>query len=364
MNRLELDLLSYLGQDPLAPNVALARRLSISRENVAKLIERLRKEGHLHGISAQVNYSRVGLEMVACMLRCDADAWPFLERMCLAHPYTRYRIRCLGPFNALFTLFAIPPGSVGLLLELFENLIDQRKIYSYDLHIPIANLAVSETDFRRYTPDRGWIFDWLSWEENWDRRLPTLDTPLPSILNRLDKGDIRILQQISRDILRTQSEIARDAKVSESKASRKIPMYQNEKIISSYRVLLGFDFLTGLASAALFRCRSNFVVVKTIAAALSKLPFQCTLIPETQGFLLYASLPSLDIPIVTSILKRHCSSVETFWCDYRSSYRWALDSDSFAAGNWKSDYDYMVHHVLRKIGTQSLMTDGVEKRAN
>jgi len=363
MNRLELDLLSCLGQDPLAPNVELSRSLETSRESVAKLIEHLKKEGHLEGISAQLNYSRVGLEMVACMLRCDADAWPFLEQMCLAHPYTRYRIRCLGPFNALFTLFAIPPGCIGLLLELFENLVDQRRLHSYDLHIPIANLAVSETDFRRYTPDRGWVFDWLSWEENWDRRPPSLDAALPSILNRLDSGDIRILQEISGDILRTQSEIAKDAKVSESKVSRRLPMYQNERIISSYRLRVG-EFLTGLASAVLFRCKSNFVVVKTIAAALTKLPFQCTLIPETQGFLLYATLPSLDIPIVISILKKHCSSVETFWCDYRSSYRWALDSDSFGAGNWKSGYDYMVHDVLRRLGTKSLTTDDQERRGN
>jgi DNA-binding Lrp family transcriptional regulator len=175
---------------------------------------------------------------------------------------------------------------------------------------------------------------------------------------------MHILQQISRDILRTQSEIAKDAKVSETKVSRRISMYQDEKIISNYRVLVGYEFLTGLASTVLFQCRSNFAVVKTITAALGKLPFQCTLIPETQGFLLYATLPSLDIPIVSSILKKHCSSVETFWCDYRSSYRWALDSESFGTGNWKSDYDYMVQGVLRKLGTQSLMTDSQEKRTN
>ena len=356
MNKLETDLLSYLGQNPLAPNVELAARLGVSRENVAKLIQRLRKEGHLEGVSAQVNYSRVGLEMVACLLRCDADDWPFLEKMCLVHPYTRYRIRCLGPFHGLFTLFAIPPGCLSLLMELFETFVDQRRLEGYDLHIPIANLASSETDFRRYTSDRGWIFDWRSWEESWDRRPPGLATPLPSIHNRLDNGDMRILRKISADILRTQTEIAKDAEVTESKVSRRISMYQDEGVISGYRVLVG-PFLTGLASAVLFRCRSNLVVVKRIAAALPKVPFQCTLLPETQGFILYATLPSTDIPIVTGILKRNCPTVETFWCDYVSSYRWALNNEPFRDGNWRNDYDFMVRGVLRNLETQPLITE-------
>jgi DNA-binding Lrp family transcriptional regulator len=286
-----------------------------------------------------------------------------LEQMCLAHPYTRYRIRCIGPFNALFTLFAIPPGCMSPLMELFEMLVDQRRLEGYDVHIPIADVAVSEMDFRRYDPDRGWDYNWLSWEESWDRHPPSLDMPLPSILNRMDGGDMRILREISRDLLRTQSEIAKNAKVTESKTSRRILMFQNERIISDYRVLVG-EFLTGFASAVLFRCRANFADVKRIAAAVPKLPFQCTLIPETQGFLLYATLPSLDIPIVSGVLKRHCFSVETFWCDYLSSYRWPFDPQPFRDGIWRADYDFMVQDVLRNLETQPLTTEKDKRRGN
>jgi DNA-binding Lrp family transcriptional regulator len=336
----------------------LASKLGVSREGVAKLIKQLRTEQILRGISAQVNFSRLGLESVVCLLHSQPDNWPFLERLCLQHPYTRYKIRCLGPFNALLAQFTIPSGTIGLLMDLFEKLVDRGRLESYDLHLPIAEIAQSETDFRLYTPGKGWVFDWQVWENSWERRPPPLRPLLPSILDRLDEGDMRTLREISLDMFRPQTEIANAAEVTEPKLSRRLVFYRDQQIITGYRVLAGKYFLQGLASVALFRCRSNLPVTKRIAAALPLVPFQCTLVPEPQGFVLYATLSSLDIPQVSGILKRHCSSVETSWCDYLSSFRWSLDPYPFQSGQWRSDYDFMVTDVLRQLATAKSAVQG------
>ena len=350
MDKFELTLLSHLGSNPLQSDTAVARRLGVSRESVARCIERLKKERNLLGVSAQVSYSRVGLESVACLLRCQPDSWPLLEALCLEHPYTQYRIRCLGSQSGLFARFAIPPGTTALLLELFENLVGLGRIESYDFHFPIANAVMpfSETDYSRYTPGKGWMFDWRAWEQSWRSDPSPPSAPLPSILDRLDITDIRILSEVSFDMLRTQREMALHARVSESTLSRRLDFLRSEQVIIGYRVRAG-AFLTGLASIALFRCKCNFRIVKQVSAAVSELPFQCTVLPEQDGFVLYATLSSLDIPIVCSILKRHCSSVEMFWCDYLSSFRWAFDSDPFQNGQWRTDHEYMVSNVMRGI---------------
>ncbi len=348
MDKFELNLLSYLGENPLQSNIAIAGRLGVSCGNVAKTIERLKSEKNLLGVSAQVNYGRVGLESVACILRCQPDSWPLLEALCLEHPYTQYRIRCSGSESALFVRFAIPPGTTALLLELFENLVGLGKIESYDLHFPIADIAMPETDYSRYTPGKGWTFDWKTWERNWSSAPPPPAAPLPSILDRLDIIDLRILSEVSIDILRAQRDIARHVGVSESTLSRRLDFLQSEKVILGYRVLAG-AFLTGLATIALFRCKCNFSVVKQVSAAVSELPFQSTLWPEQDGFVLYATLSSLDIPLVYGILKLHCSLVEMFWCDYLSSFRWGIDPDPFQNGRWRTDREYMVSNVLRGV---------------
>lgn len=349
MDKFELKLLSCLGRDPLQSNIALARQLDVSRENVAKAIERLKTDKNLLGVSAQISYSRVGLESVACLMRCQPDSWPLLEALCLEHPYAQYRIRCSGPQTALFARFAIPPGTTALLLELFEKLVGLGKIEGYDLHFPVANMVMSETDYTRFTPGKGWMFDWKAWERNWLSDPAPLVAPLPSILDRLDATDMRILTEVSLDILRTQRDIARHSGVSEPTLSRRLDFLKSEQVIIGYRVRAGPPFLTGLATIALFRCRCSFAVVKRASAAVSELPFQCTLFPEQDGFVLYATLSSLDVPLMYNILKLHCSSVEMFWCDYTSSFRWGFDHDPFQNGQWRTDHEYMVSNVTQGI---------------
>jgi DNA-binding Lrp family transcriptional regulator len=227
-------------------------------------------------------------------------------------------------------------------------MVGMGKIEGYDLHFPIANIIMPETDYRRYTPGKGWRFDWKAWEESWPSHPAPPSAPLPSILEQLDSTDMRILRELSLDTLRTQRDIARHAQVTEPTLTRRLNFLRNEQVVIGYRVRVG-SFLTGLATVALFRGKCNFNVVKQVSAAVSELPFQCTLFPEQDGFILYATLSSLDIPDVYEIFKKHCTSVEMFWCDYLSSFRWGFDPEPFQNGQWRTDREYMVSNVMQGI---------------
>src|SRR5574340_1576113 len=138
LREVDLGILSQLGKHPLRSNQSIGSALGISRDTVARHVGYLRKSGNLLGVSAQVNYSRVGLKMVAAIVSCKPESWPLLEKMCEAHPYARYRIRLLGQESGFLALFAIPEGSNSMIIELLESLQDQGRISRYYLHTPDA----------------------------------------------------------------------------------------------------------------------------------------------------------------------------------------------------------------------------------
>jgi len=354
LRELDLQILSQLGKHPLRSNQSIGSALGVSRDTVARHLAFLRKSGNLLGVSAQVNFSSVGLEMVVAIIQCKPESWPVLEKVCEAHPYTRYRIRLLGQQSGFLSLFAVPEGSASKIMELMETLQDQRKITSYYLHTPDSGEIMSEANFKNYVVERGlWVFDWLGWEKGFEAEPPPLPHLARSLERDLGLSDMRILREVSRDILRPQGEIAEAAKVSASVLSRRLEYFDENKVIHGYRVLAG-PFLTNLASVVVFRCSSSFRELKKVAAAVRKLPFQSTFLSEKSQFVLYATVPSSDIPVMSGILYRHCSDVQMYLGDYLSSYRWAFYPDAFNEGGWRSDQDYMVTDVLREVSASKV----------
>jgi len=77
------------------------------------------------------------------------------------HPYTRFRVRCLGETNGHFAMFAVPTGSLSLLLEFFEELRSTGLIKGYRYDVAISSWTHTETDFDYYdVEDDSWSFDW------------------------------------------------------------------------------------------------------------------------------------------------------------------------------------------------------------
>jgi hypothetical protein len=49
--------------------------------------------------------------------------------------------------------------------------------------------------------------------------------------------------------------------------------------------------------------------IETFAEAIKRLPFQSTLVPIKDGFILQIALPSIDLPHLGRILQRYCDEV-------------------------------------------------------
>ncbi len=77
-------------------------------------IRHLRQDNILLSISAQLGYSILGLDGILLFLEVPFKNIEIVERSLDAHPYTRYRVRCLGDTNGIYAVMAIYPGAPSL----------------------------------------------------------------------------------------------------------------------------------------------------------------------------------------------------------------------------------------------------------
>jgi len=348
LDRLTLQILSALGEEPLGSVRSLSKAVGISEPSLKAKLESLYGQEVLLGVSAQVNPASVGLEPIAVFAEMEPDQFETFERICELHPYTRYRIRCFGSTNGTFSIFSLPMNTTYLLLDLLEKLKGRDLIKSYNLEIPTSPLVTVENNFAFYDEKAGWKFDWDEWEKSIPEVEPIDFSSRANVLKRLDEGDMRILRQLSKDARRKKNEISKEAGVEPYHLSRRRKFLEEEDVIQGYRVLVG-EHLLQLTSHAILRCRSSIETTRQMATALSRLPFQSTLIPTLEGFILYTTTTSLDFPSLVTILRRQCTSIESMWCDYRSSFRYWFYDKPFEEGSWKADAAFMVDSVLENL---------------
>ena len=107
-----------------------------------------------------------------------------------------------------------------------------------------------------------------------------------------------------------------------------------------------------LFSTLLFECRCPISATGMFSEAVSRLPFQSTLIPVKDGFILQTSLPSIDLPYLGVILQKHCDEVKVLWNDYESSMRYWFWDEPFKDGRWLSNRDFIVRDVMKQLETE------------
>lgn len=316
-------------------------------KTVSNRLKRMKKVKMLLSVSAQVAYTTLGLQPVLFFIRVPHKSFNKLEALFDEHPYTRYRVRCLGHINGMYVLFAIPQGTLPLLLEFFIRL-KNGSIIDYEYHIPSHGWTYSENDFAYFNVDNdNWEFEWPSWEadlEGLDSRLSLRDLP-PSVLHLMDMQDLRILRELSIDARRKGVEIASKVGVPTYHLSKRLKFLHEKSVVDNYRVIIHQN-ASRLVTTFMFICHCSVEVTRIFAEAFSRLPFQSTLMPVQRGFFVQSMIPPLDFPILASILQNHCDRVEVLWSDYRSSMRYYFWPDSFRDGAWISTEEYMVTNVL------------------
>ena len=344
-----LKILAALGKNPTGTNQSLCKEVGISAQSLKYRLDQLYSQNILLGVSATVSPFAVGLEPIAVFTEVSPENWGLFEKICDDHPYTRYRIRTFGAVNGIFTIFSIPFHTTHILVDLLEKLKKRGCIKNYELAVPTSSYISSETDFGYYNVDTGWNFNW----EKWEKTLETdgavgLESPPPSVLQRLDETDMSILRQLSINSRRKNKEIAKVLGIEPYHLSRRRKALERMNVIKYYRVLVGNPLLQ-ITSHALLSCKASNDVVGRVAAAVKQLPFQSTLIPVLNGFILYTTTTSLDFPILVTALRKQCSSMEFMWCDYRSGYRYWFYDEPFKDRQWNADHDFMVRDVLSQI---------------
>jgi len=355
MDEVDLRILVALGERPLGDYKWLSNRVAISYSTLLKKLSKLVDSNILWGqgyVSAQINYSSVGLEFVAIFIEAMLENWTKIEKVCDLHPYIRYRIRCLGSVNGFLALFAVPVGTVSLLLRFLDELIKAGIIVKYSLHTPMNRWAYTEYNFNFYDIESGtWKFDWNNWQKSIeDTPAPPLRKYPPSVLSQMNEEDMQILRQLSINARMERKIIAKTVGIPPYQLSRRLRFYAENQVIDAYRIIFGSAIL-GLTTSALFECRDSVSVTEKFALAVPKLPFQSTFFPTQNGFILYVAIPASDFPIIATILQKYCSSVKIMWCDYSASMRyWFNDAPgSFRCGEWVSSREFMVTDVLDKL---------------
>jgi len=341
-----LKILAALGRNPTGTNQSLCKDVGISSQSLKNRLDQLYSQKILFGVAASVSPFAVGLEAIAVFAEVSPENWGLFEKVCDDHPYTHYRIRTFGAVNGIFALFSIPFHTTHIFIDLLEKLKKRGSIQNYELAVPTSSYITSETDFGYYDIDTGWNFNWEKWEETLEKDGAVgLESPPPSVLQRLDETDMSILRQLTINARRKNKDIAEVLGIEPYHLSRRRKALERMKVIKHYRVLVGNQLLQ-ITSHALLSCKASNDVVGRVAAAVKQLPFQSTLIPVLDGFILYTTTTPLDFPILVTALRKQCTSMEFMWCDYRSGFRYWFYDVPFQNRQWNADYDYMVRDVL------------------
>lgn len=351
LSRIDLKILSSLAKDPLETVRVLSRRAGVAPNTFSKRLKRLKNRGVFISVSAEICYSAVGLESFLFFFDAKFKNLEDLERILDLHPYTRYRVRCIGFCNGIYALFAVPNGTLTFLLELAEILKEIGLIIDYSYAAPAAGWAYSEFNFKCYDPETdSWSFDWKGWESALDEisTPPPLRRNPPSALHRMDRKDMEILRHLSINAREKRRVIAEKVGVPTYHLCRRLKFYERNNVIDAYRVIVHGP-ASRLLVMIMFSCECSLKTTQIFAYSLKDFPFQSTLIPTSKGFFLQASIPPRDLPKLGSALQKRCRCVSILWSDYESSMRYWFYHEPYRDGEWISTRGYMVTDVLKKL---------------
>ncbi|MDG6901626.1 MAG: winged helix-turn-helix transcriptional regulator [Nitrososphaerota archaeon] len=357
MDAVDARVLTALSRDPVANERSLAVASNLSRAGLAKRLRKLGEAGVLYpGFArAQVAYPAVGLEMSLVFAGVPNTERKRFERACDLHPYTQFRIRCMGEVQgrSFFTLFAYPSCSRHRMLAYLDALREEGVVDSYWAEVPIAAPKRQEFDFTFYNQETGrWGVDWGKWEGSIGDQGEELQDLVGSSLHLLDSKDMKILRLLSMDAREEKSRIAEKAGVRDYELSRRLAAYRERGVISDYRVIHAKS-ISSLAITVVAFARASVSTTEKICGALGRLPFQGTVYPIEGGMVYLGNVPSSELANLTRSLEANSDGVEVGLYDYTTSMRYIFDNDpsNYVEGaGWKRDRGYMVDAPLAALG--------------
>ena len=335
----DLRVLSAISAEPLGSYKRLAHLSGLSVQTFRHKFTELLNASILQRVAARVTYSVSNLQSIPVLATVSVGNVPKVEKACDLHPYTRYRVRCLGSTNGLFMRFAIPQGSEFQLIEFLDalkqlDLIDEYAIPHVSAETVYANPDLTYYDIASDT----WRRDDQGLGEHPRQahgRASTICISSPR--RRLDLNDLKLIHYLTMDARKPQKTLSKELHIPEYDVSRRLKFIFDNRIVSSFEAILGRK-LFRIGPLALFHASCNIQTTRAIATGIRKLPFQSWLSPTNDGFLLFSGLPtSLFMEVGTAILQRS-RNVTITWIDYDTSLRYYFDETPYdeKTGEWRT----------------------------
>ena len=347
INEKDLRILIALQENPLAPASEIAKAVKLSTPTVISRLKMLRKNKDYYSVIADLKPSALELEIVDVLLEINRlkDIEFVEQRICYNHPFTLFRIRCLGKFNGLYLQFRIPNQTRTLLLELFESLKAEGQIQNYFLPQTLPNTSTIYTRANLANWEQKlmhWKFDWEDW---FAKVLKTtskkiLEENSPSILERIDELDIALLAELTMNARRKNIDLMDALKLNKKaigfpqKISRKLAFIK-QRAIAQYRVFLRWEpFEIYNSFLAIGECDGGTCYKLQNLLKEEPIPFESTYKVTASGFLWYIRCPAPHFSNLSEFLWKVSKKVDFYFLDYKKAEFYGL---------WKEAFDTHTH---------------------
>jgi len=343
----DLQILIALQQKPLASASELARAVGLSTPTIISRLNFLQEKKEYYSVIADLNPTTLELEIIDVLLEIDKlSNVEFFERVvCYNHPFTLFRIRCLGKSNGLYVQFRIPMNTKSLLLELLEYLKAKGTIQDYFIPTLLTNALTIYTraNLANWEPKMmHWLFNWDTWFSRFQAisSQKLVNENNPSLLNKIDALDIALLAELTMNARRKNTEIMAAQKLDKKavgfpqKISRKLA-FLKEKVVSQYRVFLRWEpFEIYNSFLALGECSRETAFKIQNMLALIPIPFESTYKLTEKGFLWYIRCPATHFSNLSEFLWKVSKKVDFYFLDYKKAEFYGL---------WKEVFDTHTH---------------------
>ncbi|MGA8905858.1 MAG: Lrp/AsnC family transcriptional regulator [Candidatus Bathyarchaeia archaeon] len=315
-------------------------------------------------VGARVDYSALGLQLIPVLASVPLSKVQVIEKACDLHPYTRYRIRCLGSTNGLFMLFAIPSGTEFQLNEFFAHLRNLELVANYRILHTTAEPVFRNPDFDSYDLNSD---TWSFKIEKWSRQLETptqdgLQQFTPSQLPKLDLSDLKLIRLLTQDARKPQKTLAKELNAPEYHISRRLKFIFENRIVPGCEVFVGRK-LYRFAPATLFEAFCDPDLTAAVATRIKSLPFQTSLFPTADGFFMMCGLPTHLFTELGNALLERSNDVKVMWADYDSSMRYYFDESPYVekTRQWRADTEFVIGEPLSGLRGKKMvkMSGGV-----
>ncbi len=275
-----------------------------------------------------------------------------VERLCDAHPYTKYRARSYGGSSELFAQFRIPKGTMSL-LKRFLDRTKKESVFSDYRILPTEEIqpifSVPQLEFwnqRNFT----WDFDWSRWFELDGGNSEKRGAADESKLNLLTRPDMSILSSISTGgIRRKQKDIMNELKskgveFTSQEFSRRLQLLKDH-FITQYHVYLDIDAFDLYSNVIITgHCDTDFSKMFKARLLHESFPFRSTLRIKDDFMFWYLRLPPSHLSKLLDYLHHHLDNLRLSTIDYEKTAVYGLWDEAFDEdrAQWRVDENFMM----------------------